>query len=110
MQAWDRIYASVAGEVAQLQKEAGSYQADLKPVYLEKWEKIKEILSECPSAAECNEMMKAAGLHFSESETLYGHSKICNAMLYGKDLKNRYSVLWLYYVLFSGNKSSVDYR
>ena len=110
VQAWDRIYASVAGEVAQLQKEAGSYQADLKPVYLEKWEKIKEILSECPSAAECNEMMKAAGLHFSESETLYGHSKICNAMLYGKDLKNRYSVLWLYYVLFSGNKSSVDYR
>ena len=106
--AWNRIYASVADEVAQLQAEAGSYTADLTPVYKEKWEEIKRILGECPTAAECNRMMEAAGLHFAECVSLYGYVKIRDAMLYGKDLKNRYSVLWLYYALFSGKPSEVD--
>ena len=109
-QAWERIYASVASEVNQLQDEAESYIMDLRPIYAEKWEQIKKILSKCPTAAECNRMMKAVGLHFSECEDIYGHDKICDAMLYGKDLKNRYSVLWLYYTLFSGKTDAVDYR
>lgn len=108
--AWSRIYASVADEVAQLQQEAKSYDTDLKPIYTEKWEQIKEVLAKCPTAAECSRMMEAAGLHFSEYEALYEPEKIRSAMLYGKDLKNRYSVLWLYYTLFSGNPKNVDYR
>jgi len=55
-------------------------------------------------------MMEAVGLHFSQSENLYGYDKIRDAMLYGKDLKNRYSVLWLYYTLFSGKPEAVDYK
>lgn len=109
-QAWDKIFASVSDEVKQLQTESESYSTDLTPVYKEKWSEIKAILSKCPSAAECNAMMRATGLDFSECEELYGHEKICNAMLYGKDLKNRYSVLWLYYSLFSGKPEAADYK
>ncbi len=107
--AWDRIYASVAGEVRTLQQEAGSYERDLKPIYREKWQEIRKILSKCPSSAECDQMMRAVGLSFPECERLYGKEKIQDAMLYGKDLKNRYSMLWLYYSLFSGKRDSVDY-
>ncbi len=107
--AWERIYGSVADEVRMLQREAGSYERDLIPVYRENWREICEILSKCPSAAECDEMMRAVGLSFPECERLYGKEKIQDAMLYGKDLKNRYSMLWLYYSLFSGNRCSVDY-
>ena len=77
-------------------------------MYREKWQEIREILSECPSAAECDAMMSAVGLAFPECERMYGREKIRDAMLYGKDLKNRYSMLWLYYSLFSGDRSLVD--
>ena len=35
-----------AAEVRELQREAGSYARDLTPVYREKWQEIREILSE----------------------------------------------------------------
>ncbi len=106
--AWDRIYASVAAEVRTLQQEAGSYRRDLTPVYRKKWQEIRKILAKCPTAAECNEMMCAVGLSFPECERMYGWEKIRDAMLYGKDLKNRYSMLWLYYALFSGQPHLAD--
>lgn len=108
--AWKRIFCGLTGEIEALQCEAGSYTCDLRPVYRKKWEKIKAILSKCPTAAECDKMMQAVGLDFSEYESLYGEEKIKNAMLYGKDLKNRYSVLWLYYALFSGKADTADYK
>lgn len=32
---------------------------------------------------------------------LYGEEKIADALLYAKDLKDRYSVLWMYFELLS---------
>ena len=110
MAAWSRIYRQVAEEVADLQRDAKSYETDLKPIYATKWAEIKAILKKCPTAAEINRMMEAVGLHFSECEETYGEEKIRDAMLYGKDLKNRYSVLWLYYALFSGEAANVNYK
>ena len=107
---WDRIFAEVAPEVKKMQDEAGSYTTDLTNVYKEKWGEIKAILSKCPTGAECNRMMRAVGLDFSRCESLYGKEKIRDAMLYGKDLKNRYSMLWIYYALFSGHPETVDYK
>ena len=108
--AWKRIYGSLSGEVKALQDKSLSYETDLTPVYAEKWDEIKKVLAKCPSSKECNEMMEAVGLDFSQCEELYGFDKIRDSMLYGKDLKNRFSVLWLYYSLFSGNKDKVDYN
>ena len=37
---------------------------------------------------------------------MYGKEKIQDAILYAKDLKNRYTVLWLYYDMFGENKTA----
>ena len=49
-------------------------------------------------------MLSAIGLNIDEFYQLYGKNKIQDAILYAKDLKDRYTVLWLYYDLF-GYKS-----
>ncbi len=105
--AWNRIYGKIADEVSALQKEAGSYERDLSAEYRKKWASIQTILAECPSAEECRVMLERAGYDPKEFYNMYGTSKIRDAMFYGKDLKNRYSVLWLYYDLFSGKKSNL---
>ena len=99
---WRRVYGRVAGEVAALQEESGAYARDLRPVYREKWPEIRELMRACPSAAEYGAMLRRAGYDLNAFEAKYGAEKIRDARLYGKDLKNRYSVLWLYYALFSG--------
>jgi len=40
------------------------------------------------------------GLDYAAFESLYGEAKIADALLYAKDLKDRYTVLWLYFVYF----------
>ena len=104
--AWRRIYGRVAGEVAELQRSAGSYDRDLRALYREKWPQIREILARCPSAAACEGMLEKVGFPLDAFEKMYGQQKIRDAMLYGKDLKDRYSVLWLYYALFSGKDAA----
>ena len=41
-----------------------------------------------------------ATISYPEFEKMYGKEKIADAILYGKDLKDRYSVLWLNYNFF----------
>ena len=41
------------------------------------------------------------GLSYDSFKELYGEAKIADAHLYAKDLKDRYSVLWMYYDLFN---------
>ena len=102
--AWKRVYGPVADEVAALQAEAGSYGRDLTDIYREKWPRIRALLGECPPARDFEVMLTRAGYRLEAFEEMYGAQKIRDAALYGKDLKNRYSVLWLYYALFSGLK------
>ena len=40
--------------------------------------------------------MEAIGLHGSDMETMYGSQKLKDAAVYAKDIRDRYSVLWLY--------------
>ena len=108
--AWHTIYKNIADEVIQLQAGAGSYEKTLEPIYQEKWQQIIAVLKECPSAVQCAEMFRSVGFDLAAQEKMYGRDKIRSAMLYGKDLKDRYSVLWLYYVMFSGKPEQVDYR
>ncbi len=98
--AYDRIFGSFAGEVKKIQDDAGSYERDLTPAYTEKWNEIVEILAECPTVQQITDMFTAAGFPMEAFEEMYGKEKIRDASFYGKDLKDRYSVLWLYYALF----------
>ena len=102
--AWQRIYGRIAGEVCDLQEKAGSYARDMTDAYRENWEGVKAILAECPTADACRTMLTRAGYRPDAFEEMYGRQKIRDAVFYGKDLKDRYTVLWLYYELFSGHK------
>lgn len=95
------IYASAAEGVIALQEKLGWYNEDKLPIYKEKWEEIKDVLKEVPSSSELLRLIESIGLDIKEFEKLYGEEKIKNAMLYAKDLKDRFSVLWLYYTLMA---------
>ncbi len=88
-----------AGCVA-LQKKVGAYERDLTSVYLAKEAEIKKILAEMPSAEEILSLLATVGLAMEEFTSLYGEEKIATAIRHAKDLKDRYTVLWLYYDLF----------
>lgn len=45
-------------------------------------------------------MLTDVGFDMDAFESMYGKEKIRDSMYYGKDLKDRYSVLWLYCSLF----------
>lgn len=100
LKAYERIYANFAGEVLKIQEDAHSYEKDRNAQYEIVWPEIIHVLSECPSADEIAQMFIDAGYDMAAFENLYGKEKICDAQVYGKDLKDRYSVLWLHYALF----------
>lgn len=96
------IYKQVADGCLKLQDKVGNYKTDRTSVYLEKEKEIRSVLSEMPSAKEINDMLKAIGMDINEYFSLYGTDKIKNAVKYAKDLKDRYTVLWLNYDMFGG--------
>ncbi len=99
-----RVYTDIADEVLALQQKMGWYGGDRVSVYREKWQEIRKILSNCPSSAEMLSLTETIGLSYSDFVKLYGEKKIADARLYAKDLKDRYSVLWMYNDLFAGAK------
>lgn len=94
-----RIYGKIADSVIALQDKMGWYNADRFPVYSEKWSEIKDVLSEAPSVEEMLSYIRSIGLDLAEFDALYGEKKIGDALVFAKDLKDRYSVLWMYYDL-----------
>ena len=96
--------AGVAEGCMALQKKVGAYERDLTPIYKEKEAEIKAILSASPTAKEIEEILALVGLDMKEFFALYGEEKITTAVRYAKDLKDRYTVLWLYYDLFGEEK------
>ena len=95
-----RVYGSSAEGCIALQDKVGNYAAQRLPVYLEKEAEIRQILREMPSAQEIEAMLGAVGLHKDAFYDLYDAQKIKDSIAYAKDLKDRYTVLWLYYDLF----------
>lgn len=98
-----RIYSSCADGVIKLQKKYNQCKKDDSGIVLKKQDEIKEILKEAPTSAEFIEMLENIGLSFDEFLNFYGKEKIKDAVFYGKDLKDRYTVLWLYY-MYSDHK------
>lgn len=97
-----RIFRQVAPEVEKLQREAGWYARDMEAIYREKWGEIVSVLSACPTAREISAMLEAVGFDLGTFEEKYGAACIADARFWGKDLKDRYSVLWIYFALFGG--------
>ena len=91
------LYGSVGDGCIALQERLGTYKRDRLSIYKDNEEKIREILKEMPSAKEINRMLSLVGLDINELKDLYGEEKIESAIYYAKDLKDRYTVLWLNY-------------
>ena len=95
-----RRVSVIKDECIKLQDRIGNYTRDRLPIYLEKENEIRDILREMPSADKIKEMLELAKIDYSEFFGLYGKNKINTAIHYAKDLKDRYTVLWMYYDLF----------
>ena len=108
--AYRAIYQDFWKEVKQIQDEAGRYAQDKTPFYAAHWDEIREILRLCPPAEEITQMLLDIGFDMSAFEKMYGKEKIQRGVWYGKDLKDRYSVLWLYGDLFLGEKEASEIR
>ena len=97
-----RIYGPVAEGCIALQDKVGVYGKDMLSIYKAKESEIRAVLAEMPTASEIEAMLAAAGLHMSEFYKLYSEKKIADAIGYAKELKDRYTVLWMHYDLFGG--------
>ena len=95
-----RVYGSSAEGCIALQDKVGNYAKNRLPVYLEKEAEIRQILAEMPSAEEITRMLGAVGYDIADFYNLYDAQKLKDAIPYAKELKDRYTVLWLYYDLF----------
>ena len=102
--AWEneirRVYGyngdqTVSDGVIETQKRLGWIYEDKSSVYEEKWDEIKKILSESPTPEEILFMLESAELSMDDFYDLYSKEKIDDAIIYAKDLKDRYTVLWL---------------
>lgn len=96
----EAIYKQSAKGCLELQDKVGNYSADRINTYLKKENAIKTILDEVPSYEDIYDMLDLVGLAPKEFYALYGQDKINDAIIYAKDLKDRYTVLWLNYDLF----------
>lgn len=96
----ERIYLSSTDEVIALQKKMGWYWDDNSNKVLPKWDAIRAVLEEAPTEEEMLRMVEAVGMNYQKFMDLYEQDKINDGILYAKDLKDRYSVLWLYYEFF----------
>ena len=94
---------SVADEVLALQNKLGWYDSigTRLAIYKSKWSEIKELLKSAPTYSEMIDLLAEVGLSYTDGfEAFYGREKIDDAYLYAKDLKDRYTVLWMYSDIF----------
>jgi glycerol-1-phosphate dehydrogenase [NAD(P)+] len=97
--AWEanirRVYSTSADEVIRLQDKMGWYREDGFANVAEKWDEICKLLAQAPNEERMRQIVARIGLDYGEFEALYGKDKLADAVLYAKDLKDRYTVLWL---------------
>lgn len=99
------VYKQVAEGCLELQDKVGNYANDRINIYLEKEEEIRAILEEMPASEDIYDMLSLVGLDVKEFYSLYGKEKIEKAVLYAKDLKDRYTVLWVNYDFYGDEKN-----
>ena len=95
-----RIYGPVADGCIALQDKVQHYVTDRTKAYLMHEAEIKKLFKETPTSWEIEGMLRLVGLDLKEFHDKYGTEKINDAISYAKDLKDRYTVLWMYYDLF----------
>ena len=85
--------------MVELQDKVGLYKSIDTSLFAEKWDEVRAILSEAPSADTMKGYVESIGLDMDAFYRFYGEDVVDNAIRYAKDLKDRYSVLWICYAL-----------
>ena len=100
-----KAYTSIADSVMTQQDRLGWYHEDeVDEFVLTHTEGIRAILSEAPDEEEAKEMVEAVGLSMRELYETYGEAHIEEAIRWAKDLKDRYSVLWVHGLYYGNEK------
>ncbi len=90
-------YTAIADSVLAQQERLGWYhEPETDAFVLTHTDDIRAILAEAPTEAETRAMVEAVGLDMRELYDTYGEAHIETALRYAKDLKDRYSVLWVF--------------
>ena len=97
----NRIYKQVAPNCIALQNKLNNY-VDRRADYARLEEQLKGVLREMPSSNEIIRLLSLVGLGVNEFYDFYGEEKIKDSVKYAKDLKDRFTVLWLNYQLLGG--------
>ena len=79
-----------------MQKKLGWIYENNLPLYREKWSEIREVLADSPTPEQVLEMLGTVEFNIKEFEKMYGEKKSTDGIRYAKDLKDRYTVLWMY--------------
>lgn len=96
-----KAYTTIADSVIAQQERLGWYHEDETDEFiLTRYDGIRAILSEAPTEAETRAMVEAVGLDMGELYGTYGEGHIEEALRYAKDLKDRYSVLWVHNLFY----------
>ena len=98
-------YLGIADECIELQRKSGNYHKSRIPLYIAREKEIKAALSEVPTAKEIIDLLSKIGLKMEDFYKTYKDETINNAVLFAKDLRDRFTVLWMYYDIF-GNKEA----
>ncbi|MBQ9974192.1 MAG: sn-glycerol-1-phosphate dehydrogenase [Oscillospiraceae bacterium] len=94
------VYKSVADECMALQDKLGRYTEDRLSAYKANEQAIRQVLAEAPTGEEIEAILKDVGLDLQLFRDTYSPEKIRNAAHWAKELKDRYTVLWMYYDIF----------
>jgi len=94
-----RVYSTAADGIIALQEKVGLYADISTEQFAANWDAICEILREAPSYETMLTYVNAIGLDINEFRAFYGKAVLDDAVLWAKDLKDRYTVLWLAYAL-----------
>lgn len=100
-----KIYSSLAPECIALQDRAGSYGIDRMDVYKSKEKEIRNILAKMPKSEDIQNILALADIRMDNFYEMYNSDKVNNAVMYAKDLKDRYTVLWMYYDFMAGKQN-----
>ena len=93
-----RVYGPLMPELDALQKKLGFYgdaRAQRQKSIQTQWPLLRGVLAEVPDEQVILTYIKALGLNFSEFTGVYSGEGIGNAIVFAKELKDRYTLLWL---------------
>ena len=93
------VYTSAADGVIALQDKVGLYADADTAQFAQHWDEICDVLRDAPDYQTMVSFVNAIGLDMKDFQAFYGEKVIRNAILWAKDLKDRYTVLWLAYAL-----------